>query len=191
MTDGAGGRAPARRRLLTAARTLLWEQGYAATSPRDIQKLSGVGQGSFYHHFESKKQLAATALRELAKEMIAESTSILTSEASATERLRVFIGKPRHGLAGCKLGRLASESGIFDADLNRPIRRYFAHLYGLLCDVIREAQKTGDISPRLTPETLAKLFISSIQGGYVLARIGDDDNIHQEIAGSLYELLDL
>ncbi|PHQ66196.1 MAG: hypothetical protein COB93_12245 [Sneathiella sp.] len=67
----------------------------------------------------------------------------------------------------------------------------FAHLYGLLCDVIREAQKTGDISPRLTPETLAKLFISSIQGGYVLARIGDDDNIHQEIAGSLYELLDL
>jgi hypothetical protein len=40
-----------------------------ANSPRDIQDEYGAGQGSLYHHFESKLFLAATALDEVSAEM--------------------------------------------------------------------------------------------------------------------------
>ena len=57
--------------LIKATKALLWEKGYDATSPRAIQALSNAGQGSFYHHFRSKKDLAATALEAVVDERIA------------------------------------------------------------------------------------------------------------------------
>jgi TetR/AcrR family transcriptional regulator, transcriptional repressor for nem operon len=41
--------------LLKSAKKLLWERGFEATSPRDIQDASGAGQGSFYHHFDERR----------------------------------------------------------------------------------------------------------------------------------------
>ena len=45
----------ARERLVDATQELLWEQGYAATSPKDILHRAGAGQGSMYHHFAGKQ----------------------------------------------------------------------------------------------------------------------------------------
>ena len=52
-----------RERLVTAMSELMWERGYAATSPREVRERSGVGQGSMYHHFPSKRDLALAALQ--------------------------------------------------------------------------------------------------------------------------------
>ena len=43
-----------RDQLTEAMAELLWERGYAATSPRDVMERAGVGQGSMYHHFSGK-----------------------------------------------------------------------------------------------------------------------------------------
>ena len=45
--------------------TLLSERGLEATSPTMIFKRSGVGQGSMYHHFEGKNDLALAAIRQM------------------------------------------------------------------------------------------------------------------------------
>ena len=41
---------------------LMWERGYADTSPRQVRERSGVGQGSMYHHFPTKRDPALAAL---------------------------------------------------------------------------------------------------------------------------------
>ena len=41
---------------------LMWERGYSATSPRAVRELSGVGQGSMYHYFPTKRDLGLAAL---------------------------------------------------------------------------------------------------------------------------------
>ncbi|MEN8040064.1 MAG: helix-turn-helix domain-containing protein, partial [Actinomycetota bacterium] len=56
----------ARESLIDTTKNLLSAQGYEATSPAQIQSASGVGQGSFYHHFASKADLAEAALTSLA-----------------------------------------------------------------------------------------------------------------------------
>ena len=54
-----------KEKLISAMCTLLSERGLEATSPTMIFKRSGVGQGSMYHHFEGKNDLALAAIRQM------------------------------------------------------------------------------------------------------------------------------
>ena len=58
---------PTREKILRATKDLLWERGFEAMSPRDVMSRSG-GQGSLYHHFTGKLDLACAALAEMAAE---------------------------------------------------------------------------------------------------------------------------
>jgi TetR/AcrR family transcriptional regulator, transcriptional repressor for nem operon len=51
---------------------LLWERGYVGTSPRAIQDRAGAGQGSMYHHFRTKQELAEEAIARSAEQMEAQ-----------------------------------------------------------------------------------------------------------------------
>lgn len=54
-----------KEKLISAMCTLLSERGLEATSPTMVFKRSGVGQGSMYHHFEGKNDLALAAIRQM------------------------------------------------------------------------------------------------------------------------------
>ena len=73
----------ARTRLIESTQELLWERGYTGTSPKAIQALAGVGQGSMYHHFEGKADLARAAIRATARRRWSPATA-----GSSTDRGR-------------------------------------------------------------------------------------------------------
>lgn len=50
---------------------LLSERGLEAPSPTTIVKRSGVGQGSLYHHFEGKNDVALAAIRHMCSRTLA------------------------------------------------------------------------------------------------------------------------
>jgi AcrR family transcriptional regulator len=54
--------AQTRTALVTAARELFAEKGFAATSRDEIAARAGVTRGALYHHFDSKTALASAAL---------------------------------------------------------------------------------------------------------------------------------
>lgn len=51
-----------RDKLVEAARTLFWEQGYSATGIAQILKAAGVNSGSLYHFFPTKEDLLLAVL---------------------------------------------------------------------------------------------------------------------------------
>ncbi len=166
-----GGR---RQALIRATKELLAEDGYTATSPRDILARSGAGQGSLYHHFRGKSDLAAAALSEVSAEMLAEAEALLNASTDPLKAVLTWLTAPREALRGCRLGRLVAEPILDDAALTAPVADFFAQLQLLLTVRLGQAQQAETLSPHLHPAGLAAALIAVIQGGYVLARATND-----------------
>lgn len=163
-----------REALIDAAKTLLWERGYEAMSPKAVLRESGAGQGSLYHHFEGKLDLAATALEEVEAQLRENFDKHVKTGQSAIKRLESFLDMPREALKGCRFGRLSNEQAIADPALNPIVQSYFTYFEKRLADAVREAQKDGDLPANLKPKDTAMMLGAIVQGGYVLSRV------HQE-----------
>lgn len=158
-------------RLIEATRELLWERGYVGTSPKAIQQAAGAGQGSMYHHFTGKPDLALAAIRRTAGELRAAAERILGGEGSAYARIEAYLLREREVLRGCPVGRLTMDPDVIaDAELRAPVDETLDWLRGRLADVVREGLDSGELSGPLRPEELAATVVATVQGGYVLAR---------------------
>lgn len=160
--------------LIEATKTLLWEKGYDATSPRAIQQLSRAGQGSFYHHFKSKKDLAAAAMEMVVDARIAEFDEVFGDSGPVIGRIEHFLMEPREELKGCRIGRMVWDSAIGEDDLRRPIERYFRHIESRLVAALEQALASGEIQAVVPPEHIAAVVLASIQGALTLGRALQD-----------------
>ena len=163
----------ARRVLLEAAKELLWERGYLGTSPGAIQAHSGAGQGSFYHHFRGKADLAHVALQAVAEDLVA-SLDRPQRQRSPLGRLHAFLTARRPALKGCRMGRMAMEPSIAMPEIAGPVAGYFRQTLARIEEWVLEAQRQGEIAPDLDAPEVARAVVAVVQGGYVLARALDD-----------------
>ena len=159
-----------RDKILEAAKTLLWEQGFEAMSPKKVMRLSGAGQGSLYHHFEGKEDLALTALEDVLSELCTAMDGVFDTSKEPLDRLYDYLQAPRDELKGCKLGRLVSEKTIIESNICEIIGKYFDIVAAHIETALTDAKAAGDLPPNLDTETIAKSLAATIQGGYVLAR---------------------
>jgi TetR/AcrR family transcriptional regulator, transcriptional repressor for nem operon len=161
----------ARERLVEAAQDLLWERGYGGTSPRAIQDRAGAGQGSMYHHFTGKPDLALAAIRRTADEMRATAQAALSSEGTAYERISAYLLRERDALRGCPVGRLTMDPDVIASDeLRAPVDETLDWLRGRLAAIVQEGRERGELSTALVPAEIAATIVATVQGGYVLAR---------------------
>jgi TetR/AcrR family transcriptional regulator, transcriptional repressor for nem operon len=156
--------------IIEAAKTLLWERGYDATSPRAIQELGDAGQGSFYHHFKSKKDLVAITLEAVVDERIAAFDAQFGDSGPVIERIESFLQEPRDELKGCRIGRMVWDSAIGEDELRRPIERYFRHIESRIVAALEQALASGEVQAIVPPEHIAALVLASIQGALALGR---------------------
>ena len=175
-----------RGRLLEATARLLWEQGYEATSPKAIMAESGAGQGSFYHHFDSKKALAVAALTEASDELVQNLAIVFDERKPGLERVQRWLDIPRKALAGCRLGRLSMEKSVIDDDdLRTPLLRYFKAAERALVKALEDAETAGELAVGVDPGELAVTLLAIVQGGYVVARAHRDaDKLREAIRGA-------
>lgn len=175
-----------REHLITAAKELLWERGYEAMSPRAVQERSGAGQGSFYHHFASKADLAATALNEVADEMQEAFNVALHSDKPPLERVRDYLRLPREALRGCRMGRMTQEQVLSQEELRQPVSTYFLYSKQEIAAALEQAQSEGTISATIDANEVATSLVAIVQGGYVLARaLQDPEQMEQALHGAL------
>jgi AcrR family transcriptional regulator len=158
-------------RLIESARELLWERGYTGTSPRAIQDRAGAGQGSMYHHFRGKPDLALTAMRRSAAELRTQADAQLAHGDTPVDRLGTYLLRERDPLRGCRVGRMAMDPEVVDSEeLRQPVRETFAWLRERLAGIVAEGVSAGELQPGLDPSHTAAAIAAVVQGGYVLAR---------------------
>ncbi|GGY54427.1 TetR/AcrR family transcriptional regulator [Streptomyces omiyaensis] len=177
----------AAERLVESTRELLWERGYTGTSPKAIQQRAGVGQGSMYHHFAGKPDLALAAIRRTADEMRAKAEAQFSAPGTAADRIAAYLRREREVLKGCPIGRLTQDPDVMaDPVLRAPVDETLAWLRTRLAELMTEGRERGELDAALDPPTTAATVVATLQGGYVLARAAD--SVHpfdQAIAGVL------
>ncbi|MFG3039497.1 TetR/AcrR family transcriptional regulator [Streptomyces sp. NPDC048330] len=160
-------------RLIQATRELLWERGYVGTSPKAVQQAAGVGQGSMYHHFAGKPDLALAAIRRTAEELVAGAETVLGAEGSAYARVEGYLLRERDVLRGCPVGRLTMDPEVVaHPELRAPVEEALDRLRGRLAEVVQEGVDRGEFPGHLDPGEIAATVVATVQGGYVLARAG-------------------
>ncbi|MEV0424593.1 TetR/AcrR family transcriptional regulator [Streptosporangium canum] len=174
-------------RLIESARELLWERGYTGTSPKAIQQRAGAGQGSMYHHFAGKPDLALAAIRRTAEGMRAKAEEQFSASGTALDRVTAYLRRERDVLKGCPVGRLTQDPDVMgDPALRAPVDETLAWLRERLAEVLAEGRERGELDDALDPRTAAATVVAVLQGGYVLARAaGSVQPFDQAITGVL------
>ncbi|MGB4779866.1 TetR/AcrR family transcriptional regulator [Microbacterium sp.] len=175
-----------RDRLTEAMAELLWERGYAATSPRDVMARAGVGQGSMYHHFSGKHDLAVEALATVTGDLTGAS-SVLDGDGSPLERMKRYLSVPRPGTQGCPVGRMTQDPQVVrDAELITIVADAFDVVLDRWEQAITAAVAVGELPTSTVPADLARTLAAVLQGGYVLARAkGEQGPMDAAIRGAI------
>lgn len=168
--------------MLRAAQQLYAQNGVAATTPRQVIERSGVGHGSLYHHFPSKRDLALAAVGRAVDEALASSALALNADADSRARITAYLERPRKATSGCRIGRLTADPFVAaDEELSASVASYFLDLIGLVAGVFAEQRLDAGIA-----RDRATAAVAVIQGGYVLSRAtGDEEMMRTAVRGFL------
>jgi AcrR family transcriptional regulator len=167
----------------------MWQRGYADTSPRAVRERSGVGQGSMYHHFPTKRDLALAALERNVADLL-PAASELDGPGDPMARIEAYLMRPRDALKGCKVGRMTQDPQVReDPVLLAPVARAFAQVHVNWVKVLREAVAAGELRDDLDPEHLAHTLMAVLQGGYVLAIAQQDPGPFDDARAGALSLL--
>jgi len=167
----------ARTRLLDAAMHVIRAQGYAATSVDDICREAGLSKGAFFHHFESKDDLAVAAaghFSEMAVRLFAGAP--YRELADPLDRLRGYIDFRTAILEGpiaeftCLLGTMVQEA----YDTHPAIRQACDTYLGVnIADIAKDVAAAKALyapDAEWSAESLAAYTQAVLQGAFILAK---------------------
>lgn len=148
-----------KKKIVSAAWRLFYEQGYDNTTVDEIVEESGTSKGSFYHYFEGKDALLSS-LSFLFDEKYEELLPSLTPEMSAMEKL-LFLNRELFAVIENTVS-LDLLSRLFSSQL---ITRGEKHLldrnrlyYRLLRRIVTEGQASGELRGDLSVNEITKLY---------------------------------
>ncbi len=85
-----------RERILDVAQHLVIENGFAATSVDQVLKAAGTSKGAFFHHFDSKRDLARALTERYVAADVAELRAALEATASVADPAERVVAFVRH-----------------------------------------------------------------------------------------------
>jgi TetR/AcrR family transcriptional regulator, cholesterol catabolism regulator len=161
-------------KILQTAHRLFIQQGYTATSMRQVAADTGIGKATIYHHFPDKQALVMALLQKSTARMD-EARELVTAETDPRQRIR--------------LAATVSVSSLFESvDIIQIIRReipggrdqmsdgfmnFFREYMDLLADAVRRGTEQGIFRP-VDPTDAARVLMTMIQGTFSMAYLSGE-----------------
>ena len=179
-----------RERILSAAQTLVIENGYAATSVDQVIAASASSKGAFFHHFESKRALADALVHRYVASDIAFLDGALAAareHSDPAERaiafLRFFEGLAHELMeeqSGCLYTSILTERELVTSGASDPITKAvvtWREGYAALLRDALGARTDVDV------DAMADHVWVTFEGAYLLARTtGDREHMRRQLA---------
>jgi len=162
------------------ASRVFWKQGYLGTSLRDLLKVIGIGEGSFYNTLKSKKQLFLQCLKHYNDTVGRRRAEALFSPSSAKAGVRGFFGVVLDDLDDpctprvCLLARSVSSDVLAERDLQKFVQAEMAAFAGAFANRLTAAKDSGELPADFDAEAVAQIIFTYLQGLYRTALLNYD-----------------
>ena len=164
-----------RQEIIRKAAPIFNQRGYAGAALSDLMKATGLEKGGIYRHFDSKEQLAAEAFDYAWQETFDARIHDLDAIPNAVDRLKQLVANfvERRGTipGGCPLLNTAVDTDDGNPVLRERARQALRGWRSYLILAIRAGIKAREIRPKIDPEKVATLIISSLEGAIMLYRL--------------------
>ncbi|MFI0738062.1 TetR/AcrR family transcriptional regulator [Streptomyces sp. NPDC021100] len=161
------------------AMEVFWSKGYAATTPQDLVDALGIGKGSLYNAFGSKRELFERALCRYRDGQALALVELLEADGPVKELLRrtlrllaeMDLSDPVR--RGCMAVNTAAELGGRDEEAVALVRRMFDRTEDAFRALIEKGQRTGEIAAGRDARDVGSLLLSTVIGLRLMARVAD------------------
>jgi len=189
----------AKSQLVQSAKELLFSRSYASVGVNELCKHAGVKKGSFYHYFDSKRELTLETLNRqweettkviLEKAFIQGSPPLKQIELffeGIVETFKDYYDKTGK-VPGCPFGNLASELSMQDEVVRQKIDCIFQECVRYFENALLEAKENGEINTH-DPGTTAYAMVAYLQGIILLAKTRNDIDLLTDLGKKVMKLV--
>lgn len=166
-------------RAIDRATQVFWKKGYSSASLRDLMGAIGIGEGSFYNAFRSKKRLYLECLKHYNDTVLRRRLTPLLSGSSAKEGLRAFFKGVLDELDDPKTPRICLfERSLWnDVLAERELKRYVVEgmtaFSNCFLERLKSAKANGEL-PDIDPAVATQVLVTYLQGLYLVIRVLQD-----------------
>ena len=177
-------RSSANTKILNAALMVIRARGYGATTVDDLCAASGVTKGAFFHHFNSKVDLAVAAAEHWSKvtgELFARAP--YHRHADPLERVLGYLDFRKQLLTGdvgeftCLVGTMVQETFESSPAIRAACEASISGHAAKIETDITEAMRQRGLCAEWTAKSLALHTQVVVQGAFILAKAKDDAKI--------------
>ena len=188
----------AKQRLMEAVRELIWTGSYGSTTIDQICERAGVKKGSFYYFFDSKADLAVTAIDEEWQLRRLDLDSLFSPTIPPLERLQRYCDygyrlqteiRNKYGcVLGCPLFSVGAEVSTREDRLQKKIQEILEYKRKYLETAIRDAHAAGLIHAT-DAASKSRILFAYYQGLVTQARIQNNLEVLRDAIHGTYDLL--
>jgi AcrR family transcriptional regulator len=163
------------REIVDAAAEIFHRNGYADTSVQDVADAVGILKGSLYYYIDSKEDLLYRVLLEVHEDAGDILASIVAmTGATPLERIAAYVRRHvEYNVRNTtKVAVYYHDFGLLSPERKADIRKHRRVYEEFLENLIREAQKAGDVAPSADPRVLAYCMFGTMNWTYTWYRPG-------------------
>jgi len=180
--------------ILACARNLIVSGGYNGFSYADIAEVVRIRKASIHHHFPTKVALVRTLVSRYRQDAEAGLAGLEQSITDPLEQLRAYIGHWMKCIADgsrpfCICALLASELPLLPPEVALEVKAYFRILCGWLTKALERASELGSIRLSRPAEVEAEMFMATVHGAMLSARVYGDAGVFDFITAGALERL--
>ena len=183
---------------MDAAHELIWGYSYGAVTIEAICDRARVKKGSFYYFFDSKSDLAVSAITVWWNERKTLVEELFRPEVPPLARIGKYLDfviqrqiqayEESGQVLGCPVFTLGSEICTQDERIRSLVLEILTHVAQRFEDAIREAQASGEIDGG-NPELQARLLWGFYEGTLTRARIENNPELLRNLSADALELI--
>lgn len=183
-------RISAREKILDAATSLFFEQGYQGTTIDDVIGRSGVSRPTLYTHFPTKEDLGVSYLQHRRQQDLNTVKDAIRKEKTPEGRFLAIISQVGATLSktsyrGCRFLNVIVEIPDRNNPLVKEARRYIENLHEIIRDVVVEFKASNEKYQDLDVDQVTDVYHLLVAGAIACSQECQDqwpvDRAIQEI----------